>query len=116
MNQLKAKNKWETFRIKVVTLKEGSWYGDYQIMVFQNSAWQLKAGKAAHDQKGMTGKIAANKVQVFELRSHHFNKIINSYPSFRRFVLTRANLRRTSWMKILDENIHLWLLEKKISE
>ena len=34
----------EVLRSKLVTLKKGSWYGDYQIMLDQNSTWDLEAG------------------------------------------------------------------------
>jgi len=37
----------EEFKIKVVTLRPGAWFGDYQIMVNVKSSWELKASKAS---------------------------------------------------------------------
>ena len=34
----------EKFRHKVVTLQEGAWFGDYQVMLNIVSSWDLVAG------------------------------------------------------------------------
>ena len=50
------------------------------------------------------------------LPKEKFIEAINEYPNFRRFVLLRANLRRTYWKRVFEENRHQWLLKKKIEE
>lgn len=64
----------------------------------------------------MTGKISSNKIQIFTLESTIFKEIVKSYPEYRQFLLNRASLRRTHWLRVFEENRHLWLLEKKVEE
>ena len=59
----------EYFRIKSVTLREGSWFGDYHILTNIKSNFELKASRAAKSSQGSTGKIAANLVQIFKLNA-----------------------------------------------
>ena len=35
----------DKLRQKVVTLKEGSWFGDYQILLNVKSSWQMEASR-----------------------------------------------------------------------
>lgn len=104
------------YRIEVVKLQEGAWFGDYQIMVNMKSTWELVASQGSKEKSGSTGRIGKGKVQVFELDKHKFTEIYNMYPEYRRFIFLRANLRRTHWLKVFEENRHHWLLEKKVEE
>ena len=61
--ELKMLNQ-EQFRVKVVQLKEGSWYGDYQILLNVKSTWQLEASKGIKKSKQVQ-HIPPGKVQVF---------------------------------------------------
>ena len=81
------------------------------------SHWELKASAGSKKKgKGSTQQIGENKVQVFKLPKEKFKDAIDEYPSFRRFVFLRANLRRTNWKKVFEENRHQWLFKKKIEE
>ena len=106
----------EWYRIPAVTLRQGSWFGDYHILTSIKSNFELRASKAAKSHSGSTGRIGKNKVQIFQLNAEKFKEIVNHYPDFRRFLLLRANLRRTHWLKVYEENRHQWLTKKKIEE
>ena len=90
---------FEEFLIKVVTLHEGSWFGDYHILTGIRSDWELRVSKAAKSKKDVSaGKIGSGKMQVFKLNATKFFELAHNYGSdFRRFLLTRASLRRTHW-------------------
>ena len=53
----------EKFSIRVVKLREGAWYGDFQILTNTRSNWEIRALKGGRDGAG----DKTNKVQVFEL-------------------------------------------------
>ena len=110
-----TEDEMEEFKIKVVTLRPGAWFGDYQIMVNVKSSWELQASKGSQGQ-GVVGRISSEKVQVFELAKDRAEVIYNLYPEYRRFHFLRASLRRTHWLKVFEENRHQWLLQKKIEE
>ena len=61
----------------MVTLKEGAWFGDYQIMLSVKSNWELKAGRSSRKQEGSTGKLGTGKVQVFKLADEKYLELIN---------------------------------------
>lgn len=100
----------------VVKLKEGSWFGDYQILLNVKSSFDLEAHEEKKSSKKRVHIIPPGKVQVFELDAEKFLKIINRYPEYRRKVLMRANLRRCHFMKVFRENKHIYLLQRKIQE
>ena len=105
----------DKIRQKVVRLKEGSWFGDYQILLDVKSTWQMEASQVSKNTKGLH-KIPAGKVQVFKLNKDMFMDTCNRYPEFRRWLLMRANLRRCHFMKVFEENRHIFLLQEKIDQ
>ena len=102
----------EPFSIRVVKLREGSWYGDFHILTSLKSSWEIRALKGGKDASNQP----TGKVQVFELEALKFLEIVNHYPEFRRFILLRSSLRRMHWLKVFDENCHQWLLNRKIED
>ena len=95
----------EIIRFPIVKLKEGSWFGDYQIMLNVRTMFELEAFRAPKKAKIQTGKI-----HVFKLNDERFMKIINRYPEFRRWMLMRAKLRRCHFKKVFEENRHIYIL------
>ena len=47
----------DELRIPIVKLKEGSWFGDYQIMLNVRSTWDLQATKEPKDRGQAVAKI-----------------------------------------------------------
>ena len=99
----------EKLKLKVVTLKKGSWYGDYQILLNVKSSWILEATRAPKHTH-----LPVNMIQVFLLSANRFRKYIDYYPEFRRWLLVRSNIRRAYWIKVYEENRHVFLLQDKI--
>ena len=52
-------------------------------------------------------------MQVFSLEKHKFMKVVHRYPSMRRWLRMRANLRRSHFKKVFEENRHIYLLNEK---
>ena len=103
----------ELIRIPIVKLKEGSWFGDYQIMLKVRSSWDLQATKEPKDKGHSVAKIPPGLVQVFSLEKRKFKKIYHRYPPMRRWLRMRANLRRSHFRKVFEENRHIYLLNEK---
>ena len=97
----------ETMRFELVKLDEGSWYGDYQVLMNTSSNWEMDVCSAS---KRNVNRIASDKALIFDIDSNKFMKICNRYPEFRRYILTRANLRRAYFTKVYLENRHELLL------
>ena len=91
----------DELRIPIVKLKEGSWFGDYQIMLNVRSTWDLQATKEPKDRGQAVAKIPSGFVQVFSLEKHKFMKIYHRYPPMRRWLRMRADLRRSHFKKML---------------
>ena len=102
----------EMIRFPLVKLREGSWYGDYQIMLNVKSTWELEATKEPKHNDHFA-KIPAGKMHVFTLEDKKFMKIINKYPVFRRFMLMRSKMRRCHFRKVYEENRHIYILNQK---
>ena len=102
----------EIIRFPLVKLREGSWYGDYQIMLKVKSTWELEATKEPKHNDHFA-KIPAGKMHVFTLEDKKFMKIVNKYPVFRRFMLMRSKMRRCHFRKVYEENRHIYILNQK---
>lgn len=107
----------EQLRTKVVTLKKGSWFGDYQIMLNTRSTWDLEAG----DDSEFNGRkrpkaMPSNHVMVYSITAEKLKKILDKYPTFRSHVVTRSVLRRSHYRKMMNENINILLLNQKQNE
>ena len=94
-----------------MTLHEGSWYGDCQVLLNVKSHWDMDV---VSQTKKHLNRIAADKALIFSIDAVRFMKIANKYPEFRRYLLTRANLRRAYFTKVFLENRHELLLQTKI--
>ena len=76
-------SKWNgiVFRHKCVTLKKGSWYGDYQILTHVTSDWELVAGgdhefDISKKPKGMK----SDHILCYQISKELFTSIIDEYP------------------------------------
>ena len=101
------KDTCEMFKFTLVTLHEGSWYGDYQVLLNTKSYWDMHVCSPT---KKHLNRIPSNKALLFSIDAERFMKIANKYPEFRRYLLTRANLRRAYFTKVFLENRHELLL------
>ena len=90
---------------KVLTLREGAWFGDYQIMLNTMSDWDLVAGYDSESNLKTSRPLAmpANNIMVYELDSDKLKKFLDEYPDFRSFVITRSMARRAYLAKIKKE-------------
>lgn len=103
----------ELISVPIVKFKEGSWFGDYQIMLNVRSSWDLQATREPKEKSQVVANIPPGLVQVFSLEKHKFMKIVHRYPSMRRWLRMRANLRRSHFKKVFEENRHIYLLNEK---
>ena len=96
----------ETYRFKVTTLKKGSWFGDYQIMVNVESSWDLEAGGDHEFDKSKKPKgVAPDHILVYTIRAERLRKILNRDPVFRSFVITRSVTRRAYFTKLMEDSL-----------
>ena len=100
-------------RFHLVNLNEGSWFGDYQVLMNIPPKWDMHVCSPTNKN---VNRIASDKALIFNITAEKFMKICNRYPDYRRYILTRANLRRAYFTKIYVENRHELLLQRKIDE
>ena len=74
----------EYMRFKVVSLRSGAWFGDYQIMLGQASKWDLEAG-GDHELKNVKKPLGMppNHVMIYKLDAELLKKTCNFYPNYR---------------------------------
>jgi len=101
-------------RFKVVTLKAGAWFGDYQILLVKRSNFDLEAGgdheyKSDKNPRGMP----PNHIMVYKLDATLFLEIIKDYPVYRKHVVTRSLVRRMHFIKSYEDNKQVVLLKLK---
>ena len=113
---LQGTSKWndETFLHRCVKLKKGSWFGDYQILTNTPSEWDLIAGgdhefNISKRPKGM----ARDHILCYDIASEHLLEILDRYPEFRSFMLTRALVRRYYFNKVKADNLQVILFRRK---
>ena len=97
----------EYLRVPVVKLRDGGWYGDYQILLSVKSDWHLEATAAP---KKKTKGYPDNAIQILKIDDETFLKICHQFPEFRKHLLQRAKIRRCHWKKVFEENRHYCLL------
>ena len=107
----------EQMRLKIVSLRSGSWFGDYQIMLGQASNWDLEAG-GDHELKNVKKPLGMppNHVMIYKLDAEILKKTCNWYPRFRQHLVTRSLLRRQSFIKAYEDNKQIVLLKRKQEE
>ena len=110
--------KGERMYFEAVTLKGGSWFGDYQAMLNVKSDWDLIAG--GHKDGQEDGKRARgmppNHIMTYELDSEYFRKACDVYPVFRSQLISRALVRRSYFQKTFNDNVQVLLLRQKQHE
>jgi len=75
----------EEFGFKL-RLTERSWYGDFEVLLDQNSTFNLQAGVNKDSENPL--------VKIMSIDSTRFRRYADEYPSFRRFILLRSSVRR----------------------
>ena len=93
----------EVIRQKTITLKKGSWFGDFQIMLDKATTWDVQAGSDyewnSHNRPlGMPHE----HILTYVIDAEKFIKLANRYPKFRSHIVTRSVLRR-SYFKRMGE-------------
>ena len=101
----------ELMRFEMVTFSEGSWYGDYQVLIKTNTAYELSVKTPTIK---ALNRIAEDQALIFEINGDKLVKICERFPNFKRFLLTRANLRRAHFTEVYLENRHELMLQTKI--
>ena len=95
-------------------LKKGSWFGDYQILTNTPSEWDLIAGgdhefNISKRPKGMERET----ILCYEIATEVLLDILDRYPEFRSFMLTRSLVRRSYFNKIKADNLQVILFRRK---
>ena len=109
-------SKWNDIQFvhKCVTLKKGSWFGDYQILTHVPCDWDVIAGG---DQEFNTSKkpkgMPRDHILCYHITRDRFKAILDQYPEFRSFVLTRSLVRRSYFNKVKSDNLQVLLFRKK---
>ena len=80
-------------KIPVVRLNEGSWFGDYQMLLSIKSDWQLEASRPPKNSKGER----EGQIQVLKIDDEAFRNICFDFPQFRKHMLSRSKIRRCHW-------------------
>ena len=95
----------ESMRLKVVTLKIGGWFGDYQIMLDLPSTWDLEAGSDKEfKNKHKINFMPPDHIMVYKIEADRFKRIIDQHPAMRSMVVTRSLFRRAYFMKTFKDN------------
>jgi len=109
----------ESFRYKVVTLIQGAWIGDYQVMLDIDSSWDVQAGgdkELSNVSKKSQSSLPANMLMVYMIYGDIFRAICDEYPAFRSFIITRSQSRRSYLIKVSEEARQEILFKKKSLE
>ena len=93
----------DTIRFKVMTLKKGSWFGDYNIMLNLPSNWDLVGGgdNERSNKKKPIG-LPLDNIMVYTLEASFLRDILNEYPTFRAFIVNRSVLRKQYFLKTFE--------------
>ena len=67
----------------MVSLKEGSWFGDYPIMAMIRTKFELRAQSKPNKQGSDAIKISDQKVQVFKLNKDILLEAMLEFPEFK---------------------------------
>ena len=110
--------KGDKMYFEAVTLKGGSWFGDYQAMLNVKADWDLIAG--GHKDGQEDGKRARglppNHILTYELDAEYFRKACDVYPVFWKQLVNRALVRRSYFQKNFNDNVQVLLLRDKQRE
>ena len=101
----------QMMKFEMVTLPEGSWYGDYQVLIKSSTAYELSVKTPTVK---ALNRIAEDQALVFDINGDKFLKICERYPDYKRFLMTRANLKRAYFIEVHQENRHELMLQTKI--
>lgn len=85
------------------TIPRYSWYGDFQILLAEESPFLVRAHLPRKKTKTGVGAISTGCVQVFKLQAKIFLRILAEYPEYQRFMTQRALERRAYFTQRLDE-------------
>ena len=109
-------SKWndEMLIHKCITLKKGSWYGEYEIMTQMPSQWDLVVG--GDDEINISKKpkgMPSDHILCYNIQKDRFMDILDEYPKFRSFILLRSVERRSYFNKVKADNLQVILFRKK---
>ena len=81
---------------EAVTLKGGSWFGDYQAMLNVKTDWDLIAGGHNEGKEGKRARgMPPNHIMTYALDAEFFRKACDGYPFFRSYLINRSLVRRS---------------------
>ena len=95
----------ETKKMCIVRLREGSWYGEFQILLGVESNFELEAS-FPHDRHSWYPKREdyQNFIQIFKLSKNVIKNLHKEFPEFSRFLILRALQRRCFFMKVFQHS------------
>jgi signal-transduction protein with cAMP-binding, CBS, and nucleotidyltransferase domain len=88
----------EATEFHVSNLSEGSWFGDYQILMATVSWYNVKAGFTKINRES---RKYLNYIQVYQIEASRFKKVCKNFPEFSTFLIRRGYLRRAYWYHTL---------------
>lgn len=72
--------------------------------------------KEGKEQKRARGVPSNAYTLTYQIDADVFRKILDSYPRFRSFVITRSLVRRSYFLKSLEDNVQVELLQRKLKQ
>ena len=96
--------------VPVVSLPEGSWYGDFHIMTDQKADFSLVAALPNHKDDSITSHM----IQVYRLPGEVLLRALNNYPVFSKFARTRALQRRSHFQQVYKDNLAFLEMSHKL--
>ena len=101
-------------RMVIVRLREGSWYGDFQVLMDCDSSFELEAHKPIDVLSKLTKSEDAHSfIQVFKLKAESLVELASEDLTFRRFLILRATQRRAHFQKVFEETRHYNEINRK---
>ena len=109
---------------KIVDLKAGSFYGDFQILYGIRNTFMLRAGvfrrqdtnEMPEEEQFFINNDQFNGIhQCYTVDAQYLLKLFDEFPSFKSFNERRSFMRRAHWLRIQKE-LHFNLLEHCVSQ
>ena len=100
--------------MEAVTLKGGSWFGDYQVLLNVKTDWDLIAGEHTPGKEHSRARgMPPDHIMTYELEAEFLRKAVDNYPTLRSLLIARSLFRRSCFRKSFNDNIQVILLRWK---
>ena len=100
--------------LKAVTLKGGSWFGDYQVLLNVKTDWDMIAGTHTPGKEHLRARgLPLNHIMTYQLGAEFFRKAVDDYPTLRSLLIARSLFRRSYFRKSFNDNVQVILFRLK---